>query len=305
MADSPYPGGEELFGSFSGPLDLSDGLPLTVAPLENPAIMQVASDMLIVIPEVSPPARELQDYKIVSTGGLVRYMDMLRVDDEEQRPFLEAVRQADRLYESSYPLPPGVLLLHHDEGVWIGRETTTQLDLDKAVSRMHAQVLATDEGLTFRDEGSRNGTMLYLYPEDAGRELPRTPENAIPEDLRNQIYAAFQEVMGTDGSFKHNDGRLIVSAGELGMPGNDKEPAVEIYIRKALDFPDLTPPDGFDYKSMAVHPEDGSIKTMDIPALDTKYAPGVFKAVRQSSLTESEARQLLDMVRVIKGSRQE
>jgi hypothetical protein len=297
-ADKPF------FEQFTGPIDLSDGEPLTIAPLTKPAALMLAREVLIILPEEETPARELQDLKIISLGGLTKYMETVEESRKDagaefnHQSFLEAVNYVDRAFEDEYDLPNGMMILRHGERAILGRNISPQLDLSQEVSRVHTDITNSDEGVTFVDVGSRNGTYLYLSPEDAQQALPEKPaEGYISDELRDELLIAFTDLCDEKGDIAYKDERLDVFGGYREVI-EDSKMAIELYINKASDFPELNSDEGFEWRRFTIDPSEHGVRISDAPAMSTKK-PGVSKIGWISQMTETQAQQAMAMAKLL------
>lgn len=291
--------GDPLYDRFTPPIDLSDGMPLTIAALHDPALLMVADEAILIIPEADAPVPQLQDYKLINLRAIRNHMQGLGVQFQDREgvfdPYqvLEDARLIDQDFAGMHKLPRGVMILKHGEAASIGQDSTPELGLMDTVSSLHADIAIRDGGITVVDLRSTNGTHLYLSRDDAGRELPSAPESRITDELRDELYSAYVNLCDEHGDFsvKSGDGNLAYFGGLIESADGTKQ-AIEIIIKKAKDFPGLDPNEE-GWKKLIIDRTLSGITARNL--LSTSVSGAVYKASQEIQLNEQQARQALRM----------
>lgn len=290
---------DRLYEQLAPPIDLSGGGVYQAPHLRSSALLEVGGASLIIEPEEDPIVRELQDYKIIAVGGLANYMLRQEITAEREDRFLQAVHDLDVMTAHEDGLPPGVTLVHHGEEATLGRITTPQLRLGRAVSQVHASVQINNFGVRFADLHSRNGTWLYLAPEDAQAPEEPLPSQEIDSRLSGKVVEAFRGLV-VDGSLEHAEEGLVIDAELVPNPNSDQE-LLRLEISEADDYPNLKPEVGFMLKQITIGPTATGLSVTDFSDGEQRVS-GISQATRQSHLSARQVDELLRLASNLYGS---
>jgi hypothetical protein len=274
---------------FEEPIYLPSHVQYVAPYLQEPAILHLSNEPLLIIPEQNPIVPQLQDYKLIAVNSLYRHMVNA---GKSVRSFTDEIKHIDFMYVSDgNALPPGVAVIRYGEQALIGRETTPQLELPGHVSALHAQVSPSAEGLLIVDLGSSNGTSLSLSQKDTEDPLPAVMPEMIGTSLRDDLLRAFDN-LSNDGRISIYDSGLDIGGGYVNINDSPYH-CIELLIRRADDYPEIKPLEGYSTVRIRLDPtvEGGDIYRM----ADVRDArePGIISGDSSSQINVRQAKELM------------
>lgn len=289
---NPYSCAQDLFNlerDFARPIDLSRGGVHQVAPLQEPAMLELGTELMLIMPERNCPARSQQDYTVVALNavlGLSHYREM-----RERQEVIDRLNRIDFAQtQDLVGLLPGILIVRNGEEVEVGRRTTPLLNLGTSVASSHATIEANDAGLKIGDSTMRNRLLLRLANSDA--VLPH--EVSVPEKIdqrtRDALFDTYAELCD-DSRFEIINDDVAINGMLCLEEGSER---VDLFIKSATEYPSLNPTSDYRVLKITVDLSKEGVETCSF-AKTVGRRPGITRVDVNGQLTRQQANDLMRM----------
>lgn len=294
---NPYNGTQSLFNisqEFARPLDLSQGGSCQVPPLQEPALLELGDEQVLIVPEMKCEVPTLQDCRIVALNALIglgrtgssRKL-MTDVNKFDIAGSLPGEEDSDSLPEWG-GLSLATMIIRNGEEVKIGRDTTPRLRLGDSVSSAHAIVEVNDAGLRIEDVSLRNRFLLRLANSDAFLPRPPLVQERVGAKTRNDLLSAYAGLC-VDGGFQVANDDLDIKGMQSSEDGVDR---LELFVKKAAQYPSVAPASDFHDLKISIDSSKEGAETYYF-AKNISREPGVTLSDVEGQLTTRQAHDLL------------